>query len=138
MTTKARKYCVSFKCPNLAVDGAYCAKHRPARAPKETDQFYLSVRWRRFREWYLGKHPLCQQCLLDGRPDTVAVMVDHRIEIEDGGGLTEEENAMSMCWKCHGVKTALMKCQRQHGQKLNENHQLGYGNNRCGSAKETY
>ncbi|MEI9477390.1 MAG: HNH endonuclease signature motif containing protein [Deltaproteobacteria bacterium] len=121
-----RKYCAAFPCSNLAVDGAYCVEHRPARAPKETNPFYLSVRWRRFREWYLGKYPLCEQCLLDGRPDTAAVMVDHIVEIEDGGALTEEENSQSLCWKCHGIKTAQAK-----------NHRIGTRDNRCGSEKET-
>ena len=123
----AKKYCATFPCPNLAVDGAYCQEHKQARAPKETDPFYLSVRWRRFRAWYLGKHPLCEQCEREGRGAVPAVMVDHIVEIEDGGALTEEENAMSLCWKCHGIKTALMK-----------NHRRSCKGNRSGNAKDTY
>ncbi len=60
---KSNKYCASFPCSNIAEPGSpYCKEHQPARAPKETDPFYLSVQWRRFRQWYLGRHPLCEQC----------------------------------------------------------------------------
>jgi len=54
-------------------------------------------------------------------------MVDHIVEIKDGGALTSEENAESMCWKCHGIKTANVK-----------NHRKCKGNNRAGSREETY
>jgi len=126
MANKSRKYCAAFPCPNLAIPGSsYCQEHQPARAPKETDPFYLSVRWRRFRDWYIGKHPLCEQCEREGRL-TRAVMVDHVIEIKDGGALTSEENALAMCWKCHGVKTAKAK-----------NHRRSCKSNRVGSTKES-
>jgi len=115
MTTKARKYCAAFPCNQIAVKGAYCSQHQPTGAPKETDPFYLSVRWRRFRAWYLGKHPLCERCEREGRL-TPADMVDHIIEIKDGGALTSEDNAESMCWKCHGIKTAEAKNHRRSGK----------------------
>ena len=122
----AKKYCGSFPCRKLAEQGSsYCQEHRPPRAPKETDPFYLSVRWRRFRAWYLSKHSLCEQCEREGRGAVPAVMVDHIIEIEDGGALTEEENAMSMCWKCHGIKTAQNKA-----KNMSKNHQLPTADNR--------
>lgn len=122
----AKKYCAAFPCNQIAVNGAYCDEHQPASAPKETDPFYLSPRWRRFRAWYLGKHPTCQQCEQEQRL-TPAVMVDHIIEIKDGGQQIAEENAQSLCWKCHGIKSALMK-----------NHRRSMQSNRVGSAKDTY
>jgi 5-methylcytosine-specific restriction protein A len=123
------KYCAAFPCPNLAVDGAYCGEHRPARTPKQADFFYLTPQWRRFRDWYIGKHPLCELCEREGRL-TPTDMVDHIVELKDGGALTTEKNAMAMCWKCHGIKTASNK-----SEKHNKNHQLGYQNNRWCSAK---
>lgn len=105
------KYCKAFPCNQLAVNGAYCPLHRPAPPEKTTDPFYLSVAWRRFRDWYINQHPLCEQCEREGRL-TPAAMVDHIIEIKDGGMLTSEENAESLCWKCHGIKTAAMKRKR--------------------------
>lgn len=127
MSNKASKYCQAYPCPNLAVNGAYCHEHTPARAPKEADPFYVSVAWRRFRDWYISMHPLCEQCEREGRPDTPAQMVDHRIEIKDGGALTSEENAMSLCWKCHAVKTATAK-----------NHRKGYANNPPGPTARVF
>lgn len=122
---KARKYCAAFPCNQIAVNGAYCQEHQPAKAPKETDPFYLSVAWRRFRAWYLTKHPLCEQCEKEGRL-IPADMVDHITEIKDGGARLAEENAMSLCWKCHGIKTQQAK-----------NHRKGSTNNRAGSTEDT-
>jgi len=110
MTTKARKYCVAFPCSNLAEKGsAYCVVHQPPRTPKETDRFYLTVRWRRFRNWYLRNHPFCEACEQERRGAVRAVMVDHIVELKHGGALTSEENAMAMCWKCHAIKTSKHK-----------------------------
>ena len=131
MSNKARKYCASYPCNQIAVNGAYCQTHRPPAPPKETDPFYLSVRWRRFRAWYLSNHPLCQQCEHEGRGAVLAKMVDHIVEINDNGALTTEENAMSMCFHCHNVKTASERNRRK-------NHQLPKPDNRIGRAAETY
>ena len=126
MANKARKYCAAFPCFYLAEDrSAYCHRHQPARAPKETDPFYLTVQWRKFRDWYITRHPICEMCEKEGRL-TPAVMVDHIVEIRDGGALTSEENAQSLCWRCHGEKTANEK-----------NHRKLTGNNRAGSAERT-
>lgn len=123
MANRPPKYCASFPCGNLAVPGSsYCPDHRPARAPKEADDFYVSVAWRRFRSWYLRNHPLCELCRLEGRT-TPAMMVDHITELVDGGAPLEEENAMSLCWKCHGLKTSDAK-----------NHRKSSENNRLASA----
>ncbi|OPY83438.1 MAG: HNH endonuclease [Syntrophus sp. PtaU1.Bin005] len=113
MANKARKYCSSFPCSNLAEPGSsYCREHQPAAPVKETDPFYLSVAWRRFRTWYLGQHPLCEECERRGRM-TPAAMVDHIKEIKDGGARLDESNVMAMCWKCHGIKTATEKNRRK-------------------------
>jgi 5-methylcytosine-specific restriction endonuclease McrA len=54
-------------------------------------------------------------------------MVDHIVELKDGGDRLVEGNAMSLCWKCHGVKTVLMK-----------NHRRSSKDNRLVSATDTY
>jgi 5-methylcytosine-specific restriction endonuclease McrA len=49
-------------------------------------------------------------------------MVDHIIEIKDGGALTSEDNAQALCWKCHGLKTAAERAKRKnHQQSHNDN-----------------
>jgi 5-methylcytosine-specific restriction endonuclease McrA len=60
-------------------------------------------------------------------------MVDHIVPLEAGGAKTSDDNAMAMCWKCHGIKTAQNKV-----KNMNKNHQLGYENNRGGSEKDIY
>jgi 5-methylcytosine-specific restriction protein A len=127
----SRKYCASFPCSNMAESGSsYCQEHKRPDAPKETDPFYLSVRWRRFRACYLGKHPLCEVCEQEGRL-TPAAMVDHIIEVKDGGDLTTEDNAMSMCFHCHNTKTATERNKRK-------NHQQSKHDNRLVSQRRTY
>jgi len=114
MTLKPGHYCLRFPCRSLAVPGsAYCQGHQPARAEKQADPFYLSPAWRRFRDWYLANHPLCEQCEREGRGAVPAVMVDHIVELRDGGEELTEANAMSLCSKCHSIKTATAKKNRQ-------------------------
>jgi 5-methylcytosine-specific restriction enzyme A len=126
MANRPPKYCQAYPCPALAGPGsAYCAQHKPARAPKDTEPFYLSPAWRRFRIWYLRNHPLCELCQAEGR-NTPAAMVDHVVELKDGGDRLSEANAMSLCWKCHGVKTANEK-----------NHRGSLKNNRAVSVKKS-
>lgn len=124
MSNKPNKYCAAFPCPNLAEPGsAYCKTHQPAAPTKETDPFYLSVAWRRFRAWYINKHPLCEQCEREGR-ETPAVMVDHIIEIRDGGDRLSESNAMSLCWKCHARKTAAERAKRKNHQQSRRDNRV--------------
>ena len=112
MASKPNKYCIKFPCRNMAIPGsAYCAKHQPAKAHKDADPFYTSVRWRRFRDWYIGKHPLCEMCQAEGR-EVTAVIVDHIVELKDGGAPLDEDNAQSLCRACHNRKTATEKQKR--------------------------
>ena len=90
------------------------------------DDFYLTTRWRRFRAWYLGEHPLCEICQAEGRT-VPAVIVDHIHELKDGGAPYDESNAMSLCAACHNKKTASVK-----------NHRKVTGNNRRRSRTHTY
>lgn len=116
MSRSTRKYCAQFPCSNYAEPGsAYCAEHRPARALKETDPFYLSPAWRKFRNYYVSIHPFCELCEREGRLVPVDV-VDHVVELKDGGAPLSESNAMSLCNKCHGLKTAKEKARRKNHQ----------------------
>lgn len=121
MPNKPNKYCAAFPCRNLAVNGAYCTEHKPARAPKQADDFYLSPAWRHFRNWYVSNHPFCKQCESEGRLVPVDI-VDHITEIRDGGARLSEDNAMSLCHKCHNAKSAAERSRRKnHQQSRNDN-----------------
>jgi 5-methylcytosine-specific restriction enzyme A len=125
-----KKYCAVFPCRNYAEPGSSrCHEHDLTPAVKEVDPFYLSVKWRRFRDSYHSRHPLCEVCESEGRV-TPAVMVDHIVELRDGGAPTSDDNAMSMCWKCHGIKTA-------SEQNKRKNRQVAKKDNRVGSQAES-
>jgi 5-methylcytosine-specific restriction protein A len=71
---------------------------RPAR-----HKFYNTARWRRLRDWYRKRHPLCRECESRGIA-TVGVIVDHIIPIEDGGPLLDADNLQTLCVVCHNRK----------------------------------
>ncbi len=68
---------------------------RPAR-----HGFYASPEWRRLRDWYRARNPLCEACQRQGRV-TAAELVHHRVEISEGGAPLDPENLESLCWSCH-------------------------------------
>lgn len=106
LAAKPRKYCRAFPCKNMAEPGSsYCLEHRPAPAPKQADDFYLSPEWRRFRDWFISKYPLCKKCSAYGFI-TPAKIVDHIVELKDGGALFDESNTQSLCHACHNRKSA--------------------------------
>ena len=95
-------------CPELVTSG-YCERHQKAskarRAGKATDPFYHTGRWRKVRDRYLRRQPLCEMCLARG-VSKAADLVDHITEIKDGGARLDFANLQSLCWACHGSKTA--------------------------------
>ena len=76
---------------------------------KQADGFYLSPAWRRFRDAYISRHPLCEHCQGQGR-DVPAFIVDHVIELKDAGAPYDAANVQALCRHCHNVKT---KCERR-------------------------
>jgi 5-methylcytosine-specific restriction endonuclease McrA len=93
------------------------ASHRPARAQAEREhyeqrkqlrpelvEFYGSAEWRELSLQYRARHPFCVQCDQQSRT-TLVDLVDHVIEIEDGGAKLDPANLQSLCFACHAVKT---------------------------------
>jgi len=104
-------------------------QHRPAFTPtkvelrkasnkhynknlRENQDFYNSKEWRELRAWYVKKHPLCVTCRENGIAKPVQI-VDHIVEIKDGGSLLCVTNLMSMCNLHHNAKTATEKRKRE-------------------------
>ena len=87
-------------------DGVYCEEHA-----KVMEQHYEKFQrgyspgkrygraWKRIRDRYVHKHPLCEQCLKEGR--YVAVEEVHHIVPLAEGGSNDESNLMSLCRSCH-------------------------------------
>ncbi|MGV0964289.1 MAG: HNH endonuclease [Polynucleobacter sp.] len=108
MPVRAKRVCRSTGCGN-ATDSAdgYCQTCTAAgrndsgeqRRTKQTEPFYVSPEWRRYRKWWLMHHPLCVSC---GRPGQ---MVDHITAIRDGGAKLSQGNTQTLCHRCHGKKT---------------------------------
>lgn len=69
-----------------------------------------SSKWRKLRNSYLIKHPLCERCLLEHR-STLAVAVHHIEPLENHCDNRDEMerlaydvgNLMSVCNTCHGL-----------------------------------
>lgn len=88
-------------------------KHRPpgwrARAPKPTDPFYSSVRWKEMRVRVRRRdRGICALC---GEPNSWTV--DHRIPRKEGGP-DEEWNLRLLCTRCdnrwHREKGTAWQC----------------------------
>lgn len=119
------KQCKVPGCPGLT-RSKYCDKHthleeRDKQAAQEyynknirnadSQKFYESTAWRYLRKLKLQRNPMCETCYAEGKI-TLAKMVDHIIEIRDGGAVLDIENLSSICHACHNKKTAKEKEKR--------------------------
>jgi 5-methylcytosine-specific restriction endonuclease McrA len=73
---------------------------------KELNKFYQSSQWKKIREQILAKEPFCRMCGYS------AQVVDHIIEIEDGGDKLALDNLQPLCYACHNKKTSQKKEKR--------------------------
>jgi 5-methylcytosine-specific restriction protein A len=82
----------------------YCPEHSPIYSRPATARGYGSE-WNRERKKYLDAHPLCVQCLKQGR-FTKATVVDH-IKPHRGDRLLfwDRDNWQALCKACHDKKT---------------------------------
>ena len=105
MPRKPKHACSWPGCPNLT-DKRYCEEHE-AKANRQYNKYERSPdvhkqygrSWKRIRDRYARKHPLCERCLAEGR--YVAVEEVHHIVPISQGGTNSEDNLMSLCRSCH-------------------------------------
>ena len=84
---------------------AICEKRRVAIFGSSASRGYGS-RWRKVRERFLMEHPLCVECLKEGRI-TPATDVDHIVPHKGNPDLFwDYDNLQALCHKCHSRKTA--------------------------------
>lgn len=63
------------------------------------------ARWRRARKAFLQKHPLCAECMKEGKA-TPATVVDHIVPHRGDPGLFWDiKNWQPLCKGCHDRKT---------------------------------
>lgn len=112
MPRKPKHPCAYPGCP-LLTDGCYCEEHQKVmnrqyekygRSKEEKRQY--GYRWKKLRAAYISQHPLCEQCLKEGRV-TKAEEVHHIVPLSHGGK-HEFSNLMSLCKSCHSRITAAM------------------------------
>ncbi|MBR3298914.1 MAG: HNH endonuclease [Clostridia bacterium] len=107
MPRKPKRPCGMSGCPLFAEDGSpYCKEHgkkqrdsynRYERSPDINKKYGRA--WKRIRDRYTSKHPLCERCLEEGRLTPVEE-VHHIVPISKGGD-HRETNLMSLCQSCH-------------------------------------
>lgn len=105
MPYKHKKPCALHGCPELTHD-VYCNVHKSLRQ-KQYETFKRSPdhdkkygnNWRRVRDLFVSKHPLCVRCFKEGR--IVPVEEVHHIVPLTKGGSNKFSNLMSLCQSCH-------------------------------------
>jgi len=109
MPYKPKKPCTHPGCSKL-VSGRFCDNHakqdareyeRYRRNPATRKRYGRA--WKRIRDRYIAKHPLCEQCEEFGQL-TPAQEVHHIVPLSEGG-THDESNLMSLCTACHSGKT---------------------------------
>lgn len=116
MPKSPKRPCNHQGCPALTND-AYCEKHRKQTAreyntnvrDQELHKFYNSKQWRDIRKEVLLRD--LYTCITCGQR---AEIVDHIVEIKDGGCRTCKDNLQSLCRACHNTKTK-QEVQRRKG-----------------------
>lgn len=105
MPHKPKQDCAYPNCPKLT-NGRYCEEHQRLNA-KQYNRFTRAVdvnkkygrAWKRIRDRYVQAHPLCEQCLKQGR--TTPTEEIHHIIPLSRGGTHSTDNLMSLCQSCH-------------------------------------
>ncbi|MCY1281821.1 hypothetical protein D9M68_649490 [compost metagenome] len=117
MANHAPRPCCHPGCGRLVRSGSYCPEHqvladarRDAQLKKanrryngrraDSDKFYDTAAWRRFRAHYLIMHPLCVDCEEAGVVEP-AVVVDHVKPFKERPDLAlDEANMRGLCRPC--------------------------------------
>ncbi|WP_302131795.1 HNH endonuclease [uncultured Dialister sp.] len=121
MPWKPKKPCAYPGCKELT-KGRYCEQHQKLmdkyydtheRSPVSKKRYGRA--WKRIRDRYIGKHPLCEMCLKNNKI-TPATEV-HHIRPLSRGGTHDEDNLMALCKPCHSQITAEMDDRWHHARK---------------------
>ena len=105
MPKKPKHPCSRPGCPNLT-DSRFCTEHAKEEARRyerydrdpATRRRYGSA-WQRVRAAYAAAHPLCEQCLAEGR--YTATEQVHHIKPLAEGGTHDPDNLVALCAACH-------------------------------------
>ena len=110
MAYKPKVPCRHPGCPELVPPGQkYCDKHKPLH-PEENRSAAArgyGSRWQKVSRAFLHSHPLCEECLKQGRY-TKATVVDHIVPHRGDQKLFwDQSNWQALCKRCHDKKTGI-------------------------------
>ena len=107
MPRKSKVPCQHPGCPELVEAGAkHCERHKSLYPVRSASSRGYGSRWQRFRKRFLAAHPLCEECMKQGRY-TKATDIDHiKAHRGDPELFWDLENMMALCHSCHSKKTA--------------------------------
>ena len=108
MPTKPKVPCKHPGCPELVPAGSkYCEKHlkmHPEEVRSAAGRGY-GASWRKARKQYLEAHPLCVECMKEGRY-VKATDVDHIVPHRGDHKLFwDRSNWQALCHRHHSIKT---------------------------------
>lgn len=108
MPTKLKVPCKHPGCAELVPSGQkYCDRHRslhPEEIRSAAGRGY-GASWQKARKHYLEEHPLCVECMKQGRY-VKATVVDHIIPHRGDQKLFwDHSNWQPLCKQCHDRKT---------------------------------
>ena len=108
MPMKPMVPCKHPGCPELVPSGTkYCEKHKglhPEEVRSATGRGYGAA-WRKARKQYLEVHPLCAECIKEGRY-VKATDVDHIVPHRGDQKLFwDRSNWQALCHRHHSMKT---------------------------------
>lgn len=131
MPSRPKSICRAPGCGRLIAAPGYCEQHKKAVQQRQDERRGTSTergydnRWRKAREYYLRKYPLCVYCQMLDRL-TAANVVDHiephRLKEAMGSGDSHriararylfwdaDNNWASLCETCHN--TVAQSCER--------------------------
>ena len=107
MPRKPKRPCSFPGCPNLVEAGMrFCPEHEKEENRRyekygrdRTAKRRYGRGWKRVRDHYIAAHPLCEQCMKEGRL-TRATQVHHIVPLSEGGS-SRPENLTAICSECH-------------------------------------
>ena len=77
--------------------------HKPSEDRPNAAARGYGNRWRKYRQWYLRRHPLCETCQRQGRTQQ-ATVIHHIVPVAAAPDRQyQEENCMPLCPPCHNV-----------------------------------
>lgn len=94
--------CLYPSCGEYAVRNGFCEEHasQPANRRGKTAERGYDAAWKRFRAWFLRRHPACVDC------DHAATDVHHIKKVAEHPELRlVESNCMALCHVCHALRT---------------------------------